>query len=109
MTFSSRRSSFWLAALAVSCSLLLSSAAQSQQNTAGKRRVVEQTAPAYPALAREMALAGVVRVEAVVSPTGTVKTVDVKGGHPILVQAAVNAVRTWRWGRPPMSPARLST
>ena len=44
-----------------------------------------------------MALAGIVRVEAVVSAEGCVKTVDVKGGHPVLVQAAVSAVSKWRW------------
>jgi TonB family protein len=44
-----------------------------------------------------MALAGIVRVEAVVSPDGSVKAVAVKGGHPVLAQAAVNAVRKWKW------------
>ncbi len=67
------------------------------QEAAGKRRVVEQSAPAYPTLARSMALQGIVRVEAVVSADGSVKTVDIKGGHPVLAQAAVNAVRKWRW------------
>ena len=100
MALSSRRSSFWLAALAILCSLFIisiSSSAQSQPDNASKRRLVERPAPAYPALARGLALAGIVRVEAVVSPEGSVKTVDVKGGHPVLVQAAVNAVRKWRW------------
>jgi len=67
------------------------------QDAAAKRRVVEQSAPAYPTLARAMALQGIVRVEAVVSADGSVRTVDVKGGHPVLAQAAVNAVRRWRW------------
>ncbi len=44
-----------------------------------------------------MALAGIVRLEAVVSPDGSVKAVGVKGGHPVLAQAAVNAVRKWKW------------
>jgi TonB family protein len=44
-----------------------------------------------------MALTGTVRVEAIISPDGSVKTVEVKGGHPVLVQAAVNAVRRWKW------------
>ena len=58
---------------------------------------MEQSAPAYPTLARSMALQGTVRVEALVSADGSVKTVDIKGGHPVLAQAAVNAVRKWRW------------
>jgi TonB family protein len=46
-----------------------------------------------------MALQGTVRLEAVVSAEGTVKTLVVKGGHPVLAQAAVNTVRQWRWQR----------
>ncbi len=85
----------WLATF-VLCSLF--SAPYSQpQDTATKRRLVEHSAPPYPSLARAMALQGVVRVEAVVAPDGTVKAVDVKGGHPVLAQAAVNAVRKWKW------------
>jgi outer membrane biosynthesis protein TonB len=30
-------------------------------------------------------------------PDGSVRTVDIKGGHPVLAQAAVIAVRKWRW------------
>jgi len=67
------------------------------QDSAAKRRVVERVAPVYPELARNMALEGIVKVDALVAPDGSVKTVEVKGGHPVLVQAAANAVRRWRW------------
>jgi TonB family protein len=67
------------------------------QDNTGKRRVVEHMAPAYPTLARNLALEGTVKVDALVAPDGTVKTVEIKAGHPILVQAAANAVRRWRW------------
>ena len=63
----------------------------------GRRKLLERVAPAYPALARSMALQGVVKVEAVVAPDGSVRSVDVKGGHPVLTQSAVNAVRRWCW------------
>jgi TonB family protein len=98
----SRPSSLWLPALIILCSLFVAPDAQSQQDAASKRRLVDRSAPAYPNLARSMRLQGIVRVEAVVSPDGGVKTVDVKGGHPLLAQAAVNAVRKWKMGaRPP--------
>jgi TonB family protein len=61
------------------------------------RKLVNRTAPAYPALARNLALEGVVRVDALVAPDGSVKTVDVKGGHPVLAQAAAKAVINWKW------------
>jgi TonB family protein len=68
-----------------------------QAQDAGKRRILDHAAPPYPALARNMALRGIVKVEALVAPDGSVKTAEVKGGHPVLAQAAVNAVRGWRW------------
>lgn len=103
MALVSQRYSSWLAALALSCSLLspifipTSGFSQSQPDGASKRRVVVRTAPAYPSLARNMALTGVVRVDVLVTPEGTAKTVEVRGGHPVLAQAVVNAVRSWKW------------
>ncbi|MGA9494375.1 MAG: energy transducer TonB [Terriglobales bacterium] len=111
MAFSSRRSlfsrSFSLAAFLLSLVLLLDSSfitaafSQAQADAATKRRVVARTAPVYPAIARTLSLEGIVRLEAVVSPDGCVKTVGVKGGHPVLAQAAVSAVLQWRWERAP--------
>jgi TonB family protein len=62
-----------------------------------KRRIVERVTPAYPDLARSMALSGTVKIEALVLPDGSVKSIEVKGGHPVLTQAAANAVRHWKW------------
>jgi len=80
-------------------STVISTSAQTPSDAASKRRLVERTAPAYPPLARNLALEGVVRLEAVVSPDGSVKTVGIKGGHPVLAQAAASAVRQWKWER----------
>ncbi len=44
-----------------------------------------------------MALEGLVRLEVLVNVDGAVTKVDVKGGHPVLAQAAATAVREWRW------------
>jgi hypothetical protein len=35
--------------------------------------------------------------DAVVEPNGTVKAVEVKGGHPVLARVAQNAIYKWRW------------
>jgi outer membrane biosynthesis protein TonB len=32
-----------------------------------------------------------------VAPDGSVRSVDIKGGHPVLAEAVVNAVRRWKW------------
>lgn len=68
-----------------------------QAQEAGKRRLLDHAAPAYPALARRMALEGVVRVDALVTPDGKVKSAEIKGGSPVLTQAALDAVRQWKW------------
>ena len=61
------------------------------------RKVVSKAVPEYPQIARNMHLGGTVKVEATVAPNGTVKTVAVKGGPPILTGAAADAVRKWKW------------
>lgn len=67
-----------------------------QQATAA-RRLVQKTAAEYPPLARTMALQGVVKLDVLVAPDGTIKSADIKGGHPVLAQAAINTVRRWKW------------
>ena len=67
------------------------------QDSPAKRKIVQQSAPAYPPLARSMALQGIVRLEVLVAPEGSVKDVAIRGGHPVLAQAAAIAVRQWRW------------
>jgi TonB family protein len=61
------------------------------------RKVKTKVAPTYPELARRMSISGVVKVQVVVAANGTVKTTKVVGGHPLLVTAAVDAVKKWRF------------
>ena len=61
------------------------------------RKVVAKVNPQYPALAHTMSLKGSVKVEALILPNGTVKSVEIKGGHPVLAQAAADAVRKWKY------------
>lgn len=66
---------------------------------APKRKLLDHPSPPYPTLARNLGLAGIVKIEVLVAPDGSVKALEIKGGHPVLVQAAGNAVRHWRWER----------
>ncbi len=61
------------------------------------RRVKSKVQPAYPELARKMNITGTVKVEVVVAPNGAVKEAKVVGGHPVLANAALDAVRKWRF------------
>ncbi len=77
------------------------------QPSVSKRKIVMKAAASYPTLARHMALSGVVRIDAVVAPDGTVKALDVKGGHPVLAQAASNTIRQWKWEPAPRESHEL--
>jgi outer membrane biosynthesis protein TonB len=62
----------------------------SQTSTESTRKIVTRISPQYPSLARSMNLQGSVKAD-------VVKSVEIKGGHPLLVQAAQNALRGWKW------------
>jgi TonB family protein len=68
-----------------------------QDSTDGGRKILVKTLAVYPPLARSMNIRGIAKVEAHVEPNGSVKSVVVKGGHPILVQSAVTAVGHWKF------------
>lgn len=60
-------------------------------------RLLNQTRPVYPPLARQARIQGTVRLEAIISKDGTIENLEVVSGHPLLIQAALSAVRTWRY------------
>src|SRR5215467_1070730 len=70
--------------------------AQNEQST-GSRKILNKVVPTYPAMARAMNLSGTVRLEALVMPNGTVKSIQVKGGRPLVAQAAQAAIHDWKW------------
>jgi TonB family protein len=61
------------------------------------RKVQSKVAPVYPDLARRMKIVGVVKVQVIVAPNGNVKDVNIVGGHPLLANAVVDAVRKWHY------------
>jgi len=58
---------------------------------------VHRVAPEYPQLARVSRVQGLVVLEAQVDVHGTVKSVSILRGHPLLDEAAAAAVRQWRY------------
>lgn len=58
-------------------------------------KIVRQVTPVYPPLARQARISGIVRLEAVISRSGTIESLQVMSGHPLLTQAALDAVRQW--------------
>jgi protein TonB len=60
-------------------------------------RIINRIQPVYPPLARQTRISGTVRLHAVISKDGTIKELEVMSGHPLLQQAALDAVRQWRY------------
>jgi TonB family protein len=61
------------------------------------RRAKSKVPAVYPELARKMNITGTVKVEVVVAPNGSVKNARIVGGHPLLANAALDAVKKWRF------------
>ena len=61
------------------------------------RKPKTKVSPVYPELAKRMSITGTVRLSVVVAPNGQVKNTKAIGGHPILVNAAMDAMKQWRF------------
>jgi periplasmic protein TonB len=59
--------------------------------------LLSRTLPQYPATVRAMRIQGVVVLQATISKTGSIENLRVVSGPPMLRQAAIDAVQTWRY------------
>ena len=59
--------------------------------------LVRRVEPAYSAVARAARIQGAVRLHAIIGTDGAVRQVEVISGSGILAQAAIDAVRQWRY------------
>ncbi len=66
-------------------------------------KLISRIQPIYPPLAIQARIQGRVVLHAIISKEGGVSELQVLSGHPLLVNAALNAVRQWRY-----SPTLLS-
>jgi len=57
--------------------------------------ILSQTRPVYPALARQARIQGSVVLHAIIGRDGRVAQLEVMSGHPLLVLAALDAVKQW--------------
>jgi len=59
--------------------------------------LIHSVQPQYPPLAIQARIQGAVVLRAVISREGTIENLQLISGHPILVRAAMDAVRRWRY------------
>jgi len=64
-------------------------------------QLISRIEPQYPIIAIQTKTEGTVRLHAIISRDGRITSLDVVSGHPLLVKAALDAVRQWRY-RPTM-------
>lgn len=73
--------------------------------------IVTKVPPIYPDLAKRARVSGVVQLSAVIAKDGTVQQLNVVSGPPLLIQAALDAVKQWVY-QPTMvggSPVEVET
>lgn len=70
---------------------------QTQDATVRDRKLITRVEPQYPATLQRLYIGGVVRLEVVVAPNGSVEGATLMGGNPILGQAAIAAVKQWKY------------
>jgi protein TonB len=57
--------------------------------------LVEKVTPVYPPLAKQARIQGTVSYTATINKDGTIQSLEVISGHPLLVEAATDAVKQW--------------
>jgi TonB family protein len=62
-----------------------------------ERQVTRREEPDYPELAKKMKLHGTVKLRIWISPDGTVRRLEYVGGHPVLAESALKAVKGWHY------------
>jgi TonB family protein len=88
------------------CAVAISLSAFAQESTRPNVRIscpllnphpVKIVRPTYPALARQTHVEGRVSLNCLVGTDGLVEKIKVTKGHPLLIQAATDAVSKWRF------------
>lgn len=68
-----------------------------RQSVMMEGNLIHKVEPQYPPLARHLHIAGAVIVRAIISRQGAIERTEVERGQPLLVQAALAAVKQWRY------------
>jgi len=85
------------------CVLSVPLFSQSEEG-ASERKVITRVEPKYPPTLERLYIGGVVRLQVDIAANGTVESAQLIGGNPILGQAAIAAVKQWKY-----TPAKTKT
>jgi TonB family protein len=90
----------WLGVLTLVVALPALATAQEQLRVGGtiaEPKKIRDVKPAYPPVAQQAGVEGVVILEAIVGTDGAVRSARVLRGQPLLDEAAIGAVQQWRY------------
>jgi len=62
-----------------------------------ERKIVYRVEPDYPPDLKHAGIGGYVRLEATIGSNGSVEDANVTGGNPVLAEAAVRAIKKWKY------------
>jgi TonB family protein len=79
------------------CAGLFAWSGRAQAGGSAARKTVVKIPAVYPETARRYNIRGLVKLEVVVREDGSVKSAKVLGGNPVLIDAATDAVRKWKF------------
>ena len=74
-------------------------------------KLIMQPRPAYPPLAKQARISGVVRLNAIIGKEGNVVNLSVISGHPLLIPPSLEAVQQWVYQKTLLNgePVEVST
>src|SRR5579884_559879 len=98
-----RRPSMKAATAYLLISIMLFLAAVAMADTAD-RQLIARVEPKYPETLQRLYIGGSVRLKVTIAAKGSVEKVELLGGNPILGQAAMEAVKNWKY-----APAKAET
>ena len=70
---------------------------QESASATSSRKLKTRTTPEYPSLAKQFNVSGKVKLEVTIAPDGHVLSSKPVGGSPLLVGAAQESVKKWRY------------
>jgi periplasmic protein TonB len=62
-----------------------------------QRAIVHSEDPQYPEVAKKLSLHGVVKLKVWITAQGAVRKLEYIGGHPLLAESALQAVKNWKY------------
>jgi len=66
-------------------------------STNSEAQIISRVEPIYPRIAVASGVQGAVKLHAIISRSGKIESLELISGPPLLVQAALDAVRQWRY------------